>query len=132
MLLRLQLIETGEFFVMDSEGGVTVEINSTVFNNQDDFLGSLSYTGTMPLDDNKGIIKNAHFITTSAGLRSVDVLAWLGNLPWKVAKNVFTIENGTINYNLLIDKGIIAQDMSTRLVRQTNGNDGNLGSYNAD
>ncbi|SEM66578.1 hypothetical protein SAMN05192574_101394 [Mucilaginibacter gossypiicola] len=134
MLLRLQLISTGQFFVMAVDGALTIEINSTIFNNEDDFLGSLSYSGSLPLEDNRALIANAHFIATAAGLRELDVRMWLGNLPYKVTRFLFTIEDKTIAYNLLIDKGILAKDMSTRMMNQLYipGSSGIIGAYDAE
>lgn len=126
MLLRLQLISTGQFFVMDSSNGITIDINSTVFQDEDDFLGSMSYAGKIPLEDNRALIQNAHFITTPVTLRSLDVMVWLGNLPWKQVKFTFLIEDNMISYQLIIDSSTIAKDMVNRKMYALPGAPGNL------
>lgn len=108
MLLRVQILSTGKFLVLQQNGVLTVDINSTLFNNQDAFLGSYSYPGKMPLEPNRAAIQNAHLITSDAGLRTFYVQVWLGQIPWTVARLDFTIEDSTIVYNLLIDNALIA------------------------
>lgn len=112
MLISLQRMDTGEFLINSKDGVLTVQINSTLFNNQDDFLGSLTFPGTLPLEPNRKNIRNAHYILTDAGLRSFMVRCYIGALPYKIGRLVFTVENNTINYNLYIDTGNIAQKLA--------------------
>jgi hypothetical protein len=118
MLLRLQLLSTGEFFTMARDGSLTIDLNSTFFNQQTELIGSVSYPGKMPLIPNQKIIQNAQLISTPAGLRIVDVMMWLGYLPWKQVKMYFTIENTDIVYSLYIDLAYIANKLKTLQLNQ--------------
>ena len=111
-MLRLQVITTGEFFVM-GDGALTIDIQSSLFNKQDDFLGSKSFPGKLPLEPNRRYLGNRHYINSSNAGRSLQVMMWLGFLPYKEVKMVYTIENDLINYTLYIDAGIIARQLKT-------------------
>ncbi len=66
----------------------------------------------MPLEDNRANIQNAHMIATNAGLRTINVMMWLGYLPYKACKMSFTIEYPKIVYNLFIDTTLINTQIS--------------------
>jgi hypothetical protein len=114
MILRLQLLPTNYFFDLGKDGALTIDINSTIFNPQQDFIGSISYTGTMPLNEaNRKALKNAHYFSTDAALRTLNVMMWLNYLPYKQVRMYFTVQNEIINYNLYIDSSIIANQLKT-------------------
>ncbi|WP_432328940.1 hypothetical protein ACRQ5D_10930 [Mucilaginibacter sp. P25] len=134
MLLRLQLIRTGQFFVMSNDGVLTIELNSSIFNASGDFAGSFSLEGTMPLEGNEALLGNAIYISSSPDQLTEQVRMWLGNIPFKDTEMLFSVQRPLINYNLLIDKGIIALDMATRTLNQLfNGSGSDLiGAFDAD
>jgi hypothetical protein len=118
MLLRLQIVESGQFLIMAKENVLTVEIRSTLFNDQDDLLGSFSYEGTIPLEPNRHLIQNAHLINTSAKLRTLNVLMYLGAIPYKQVVFNFTITDNDINYHLFIDTSIVARQLKALKMNQ--------------
>ncbi len=118
-MLRLQIISTGTFFVMPADQSLTIDIQTVLFNASNALLGSISYPGKLELvEENKAAIKNAQHILTSKSLRKLDVLMWLGWMPYKQVVFEFTIENGYINYNLNIDMTIFANRLKTLTMSQ--------------
>lgn len=128
MLYRIQHLDLPErpFFVLALDGTLTADFNSTLFNQQSEFLGSYSYPGTMPLEPNRALIRNAHYINSSNKQRTINAMMWLGATPFKQVKLYFTIENGTINYNLYYDLSLISNLLKTLKLFQTSDLSGEL------
>ena len=85
-LQNLDLPDRPFFILKDPEGGspgtLTAVFNSTLFNEASDLWGSYSYPGTMPLEPNRDKIENSHYINTSNAMRVVNVMIWLGDVPF--------------------------------------------------
>lgn len=131
MLYRIQNLDLPDrpFFVLSPDGALTADFNSTLFNQDSDLLGSYSYPGAMPLEPNRAIIRNAHYIATSNGQRTLNCMMWLVALPFKQVKMSFTIDDTkTINYNLYYDLALISNQLKTLKLYQLvdSVNDGQL------
>jgi len=107
-MVRIQQLSSGLFFVNKRDAVITIERHTTIFNSQDELLGVLSMPGEHPLEPNRAIIQNSHYILTPNGRRAFEVLVWLDDEPYKRATYVYTIENGAIKYTLFFDAGTIA------------------------
>ncbi|QTE38487.1 hypothetical protein J3L18_05265 [Mucilaginibacter gossypii] len=107
-MIRIQQLSSCLFFVNKRDAVLTIERHTTTFNNQDELLGVLSMPGEHPLEPNRAIIQNSHYILTPNGRRSFEVLVWFDDEPYKRATYVYTIENGVIKYTLFFDAGTIA------------------------
>lgn len=112
MLLRIQIASTGKFLVLNEAGTLTVELHTTLFNGQTNFFGSFSYPGQAPLEPNRAMLQNAHYISTDSKLRTFMVLMWLGDVTWKQVKFTFTIQDDVIDYNLYIDTTLITNKLT--------------------
>jgi hypothetical protein len=122
MLLRLQIIATGEFLVLSPDGTLPMELNTTIFNDDADLLGSKSYQVTLPLEPNRAIIRNAHLILTNPALRTLRVRAWLNNSPWLVGNFTFTYEAPNINANFFVDLSLYVNLLKTLTLDQLTDN----------
>jgi hypothetical protein len=112
-MFKLQHKQSGRFF--EQVGVCTVEQHTTLFNNQDELLGSLSMAKEMPLTKtNKAIIENAHYILTANGKRQFDVIVWLGDMPYKDASFVYTVESNLAKYTLFFDLAQVANLLKVR------------------
>src|SRR5882757_3131028 len=112
-MFRIRINSTGKYIVLGDKQSLPVEINSTLFNNQDELLGSKSYPGTAPLEDNQAEIQNAQLILTDPALRKIPVTAFLGASPFKECSFNFTIKGKEINYNLYFDASLIVNILKT-------------------
>lgn len=119
-MFRIRIDATGDYIVLPDGATLPVEINSTLFNDQDVLLGSKSYTGDAPLEDNQAKIKNAQLMLSDPSLRKIPVTALLGATPWKGSSFNFTMKNGarTIAYNLFFDASLIVNQLKTVYLNQ--------------
>ncbi|WP_374949637.1 hypothetical protein [Mucilaginibacter sp.] len=118
MNLRVQNLDNGAFVVLAKNGVITVDLNSTLFNNPDEILGSFSYESNCPLEPNRWWMENAHLINTSIDLRTFNALILFGTRPWKRTKFNYRISNKTINYHNYIDSTIISNQLKELLLNQ--------------
>jgi hypothetical protein len=119
-MLRVQILPSGEFLNLTVDTVATVDLFSTLMNNDSDLLGSYSYPGKAPLDEyNKRILQNGHLITSSKTLRSFQARLWLGPTPWKVVNFEYSILDDEIEFNLLIDNGIAMDRLKNTKLNET-------------
>lgn len=118
MLLRIQIISTGQYLVLNSDGALPVEVNSTLFNNQDELLGSFTYSGTCALEPNRAKIKNAQNILSDPKLRKFAVRAWLNAGIWLSGTFAFIIEGTQINFNIYFDTSSLANQFKALKLNQ--------------
>ena len=114
MLLRIQLIQSGKFLVLKTDGTLTIELHTTLFNGSTNFFGSYAYPVEMPLEPNRAALQNAHYISTDSKLRTVDVMMWLEESPYLQLKMSYTLqEEDTVEANCYIDTTLIMQQLTT-------------------
>jgi hypothetical protein len=116
-MFRISILETGEFFVM-GESSLPMDFQSSFFNRQGDFLGDKSFSGKLPLLPNRRLIRNSHYINTDNALRTVQVMMWLKDMPFKEAVMTFRIENVDIVYELKLNSSIIAPQLKTKKLHE--------------
>lgn len=114
-MFRLQQKSSGKFFVMGESSVVPMDRQSSLFNKQDDYLTSKSYSFELPLNEtNKAIIRNAHHINTSNAGRTDQVIAWDAYRPLQEARMVFTIKGKVITGELYFDGGPVISDLKNK------------------
>ena len=122
MQFRLRIISTGQYLVKSKNSVLTVEIHSTLFNNQNEVKGSFSFDCEMPLEPNKAILKNAHLLTSANALRTFDVmLESMSGLAYKQCRLNYTITNNIIRANCYIDVSVLLNDLKKRKLNQLAG-----------
>lgn len=110
MLFRIQNIDLPRrpFFVIPVNSTLTVDFMSTLFQAQSSLLGSYSYPLDLQLRPNQAFIQNAQIIATDTAKRTINVILWIGAVPFKQCKFRFTINNDVIRGELYIDLSLMA------------------------
>lgn len=98
-----------EYFDLSDGEKITAELVSTVFNEDDDFLGSYTYPVKAPFSPkNNRLVKNAHLIENRSSRYQLEVTLYVFERPYKKCRLTFDVTAEGYSMYLAIDNAVFA------------------------